>query len=49
MIFIFFKFHTDPEVSALAIDLIRKRIHEPDLPPQRVTLPVSLVCRESCV
>ena len=35
--------------AALAIDLIRKRIHEPDLPPQRVTLPVSLVCRESCV
>ena len=35
--------------AALAIDLIRKRIHEPDLPPQRIILPVSLVCRESCV
>ena len=35
--------------AALAIDLLRKRIHEPGLPPQRVTLPVSLVCRESCV
>lgn len=34
--------------AVLAIDLLRKRIHEPNLPPQRVTLPVSLVCRESC-
>ena len=34
--------------AALAIDLIRKRIHEPSLPPQRITLPVSLVCRATC-
>ena len=34
--------------AALAIDLIRKRIHEPSLPPQRITLPVSLVCRGTC-
>ena len=34
--------------AALAIDLLRKRIHNPELPPQRITLPVSLVCRESC-
>ena len=31
-----------------AIDMLRKRIHEPSLPPQRVVLPVSLVCRHSC-
>jgi len=31
-----------------AIDLLRKRIHQPDLPPQQVILPVTLVCRGSC-
>lgn len=31
-----------------AIDLLRNRIHHPELPPQRVTLPVTLVCRDSC-
>ena len=36
------------EEAALSIDLLRKRIHEPDLPPQQITLPVSLICRESC-
>ena len=36
------------EEAALSIDMIRKRIHEPDLPPQQITLPVSLICRESC-
>ena len=34
--------------AVIAIDMLRKRIHEPSLPPQRVVLPVSLVCRESC-
>ena len=34
--------------AVTAIDMLRKRIHDPALPPQRVTLPVSLVCRESC-
>lgn len=36
------------EEAATAIDLLRKRIHEPALPPQQVVLPVSLVCRGSC-
>ena len=36
------------EEAALSIDLLRKRIHDPDLPPQRITLPVSLICRDSC-
>lgn len=31
-----------------AIDLLRRRIHEPTLPPQEVIVPVKLVCRESC-
>ena len=34
--------------AVAAIDMLRKRIHEPDLPPQRVILPVTLYCRESC-
>ena len=34
--------------AALAIDMLRKRIHDPALPPQRAVLPVSLVCRHSC-
>ena len=29
-----------------AIDLIRKRIHQPDLPPQQVCLPVTLIRRD---
>ena len=36
------------EEAVVAIDLLRKRIHNPQLPPQQVTLPVSLVCRDSC-
>ena len=36
------------EEACTAIDLLRKRIHDPSLPPQQVVLPVSLVCRESC-
>ncbi len=36
------------EEARLAIDLIRKRIHDRTMPPQQVVLPVSLVCRESC-
>ncbi len=36
------------EEARIAIDLIRKRIHDRTLPPQQVVLPVSLVCRESC-
>jgi LacI family transcriptional regulator len=34
--------------AVTAIDMLRKRIHDPALPPQRVILPVSLVCRQSC-
>ena len=34
--------------AVAAIDMLRKRIHDPALPPQRVILPVSLVCRQSC-
>jgi LacI family transcriptional regulator len=34
------------EEACTAIDLLRKRIHDPQLPPQQVVLPVSLVCRE---
>ena len=36
------------EEARTAIDLLRKRIHEPSLPPQQVILPVTLVCRGSC-
>ena len=36
------------EEAETAIDLLRKRIHDPSLPPQQVVLPVSLVCRGSC-
>lgn len=36
------------EEARTAIDLLRRRIHEPDLPPQQVVLPVTLVCRGSC-
>ena len=34
--------------AVAAIDMLRNRIHNPSLPPQRVVLPVSLVCRHSC-
>ena len=34
--------------AVTAIDMLRKRIHDPNLPPQRVVLPVSLVCRKTC-
>ena len=34
--------------AVLAIDMLRKRIHEPDLPQQKVILPVSLACRGTC-
>ena len=37
------------EEARTAIDLLRKRIHQPDLPPQQVVLPVTLVCRGSCL
>lgn len=35
------------EEACTAIDLLRKRIHDPSLPPQQVILPVSLICREN--
>ena len=34
--------------ARIAIDLLRKRIHEPGLPPQQIILPVTLICRGSC-
>ena len=34
------------EEACAAIDLIRKRIHDPSLPPQQVCLPVALVRRD---
>lgn len=36
------------EEAVLAVDLLRKRIHDPSLPPQQIVLPVSLVCHGSC-
>lgn len=33
------------EEAVTAIDLLRRRIHDPALPPQQVVLPVDLVCR----
>jgi len=36
------------EEARISIDMLRKRIHNPTLPPQQITLPVSLVCRHSC-
>ena len=36
------------EEANTAVDLLRKRIHDPALPPQQVILPVSLVCRGTC-
>ena len=32
--------------ACLSIDLIRKRIHDPDLAPQQIRIPVSFICRE---
>ena len=41
---------TDFQAEAVqAIDLLRRRIHDPALPPQHVVLPVRLVCRNSCL
>ena len=37
------------EEATVAIDLLRRRIHEPQLPPQRVMLPVTLACHSTCV
>ena len=36
------------EEARIAIELIRRRIHEPALPPQQVILPVSLACYGTC-
>lgn len=36
------------EEAETAIDLLRKRIHDPSLPPQQIILPVELVCRGTC-
>ena len=36
------------EEAVTAIDLLRRRIHDPSLPPQQVILPVSLICRNTC-
>ncbi len=36
------------DVATVAIDLLRNRIHHPDLPPQRVMLPVTLACHHTC-
>ena len=37
------------EEARQAIAMLRSRIHDPSLPPQQVVLPVSLVCRGSCI
>lgn len=37
-----------PDMARSGIDLLRKRIHQEDLPPQRIVFPPSLVCRGSC-
>ncbi len=34
--------------AALAIDFLRNRIHNPALPPQRMIMPVTLVCHHTC-
>lgn len=36
------------EEAALGIQMLRQRIHHPELPPQTAVLDVSLVCRGSC-
>ena len=37
-----------PDLARHGIDLLRKRIHGEDLPPQHIVCPTSLVCRGSC-
>ncbi len=37
-----------PEMALSGIDLLRKRIHDPDLPPQHIIYPPRMVCRGSC-
>ncbi|MBE5800505.1 MAG: LacI family transcriptional regulator [Clostridiales bacterium] len=37
-----------PDMAKSGIDLIRRRIHEPDLPPQHIVYPAHMVCRGSC-
>lgn len=36
------------EEATIAIDLLRTRIHQPELPPQRVMLPMTLACHDTC-
>ena len=36
------------EEAVLAVDFLRNRIHNPAMPPQKKTMPVSLVCLHSC-
>ena len=41
----------DPSINEMidiAVDVLRKRIHREDLPPQMVKVPARLVCRGSC-
>ena len=41
----------DPSINEtidIAVDLLRKRIHQEELPPQTVKVPARLVCRHSC-
>lgn len=37
-----------PAMARHGIELIRRRIHEPDLPPQHIVYPPHMVCRGSC-
>lgn len=37
-----------PKMARSGIELIRRRIHEPDLPPQHIVYPPRMVCRGSC-
>lgn len=41
----------DPSINKtidIAMDLLRKRIHKEELPPQEIKVPTSLICRNSC-
>lgn len=41
----------DPSINEMidiALDLLRKRIHHEELPPQTIKVPARLVCRHSC-
>lgn len=41
----------DPSINEMidaALDLLRKRIHREDLPPQTIKVPARLVCRDTC-